>query len=89
MMKKKGFTLVELLGGIVILSIILLIAVPTISNITNRQKAKAYNTQVSLILAKAQDWALKNVDNLAPDYGINFVDLSSLVSQGYVDNTSY
>jgi prepilin-type N-terminal cleavage/methylation domain-containing protein len=88
MMKKKGFTLVELLGGIVILSIILLIAVPTISNITNRQKAKAYNTQVSLILAKAQDWALKNVNNLAPDNGINFVDLSSLVSQGYVDNTS-
>jgi prepilin-type N-terminal cleavage/methylation domain-containing protein len=87
-MKRKGFTLVELLGAIVILAIVLIIAVPTISSITNNQKSKAYNAQVSLILAKAQDWALKNVDNLAPDYGINFVDLSSLVSQGYVDNTS-
>lgn len=86
--KKKAFTLVELIGAIVILAIILLIAVPTYTNIVNKQKEKAYQTQVELIISKAKDWALKNQDKLPTNGGITFLDLSTLVSSGYVDNSA-
>ena len=83
---KKGFTLMELLGSVVIMSIVLTIATISVVAIINSAKQKAYNTQVQLIVSKAKDWALDNETKLTPDGGINFIDLSTLVSSGYVDN---
>ena len=45
-MKRKGFTLVELLAVIVILAIILLIAVPNILGVINQSKEKAFEISV-------------------------------------------
>lgn len=41
-MNKKGFTLVELLGVIVILSIIMLIAIPNVTAVLERSKKDSY-----------------------------------------------
>ena len=41
-MNKKGFTLVELLGVVIILSIIMLIAIPNVMSILDRSKKDAY-----------------------------------------------
>lgn len=41
-MNKKGFTLVELLGVVVILSIILIIAIPNITSVMERSKRDNY-----------------------------------------------
>ena len=40
-MNKKGFTLVELLGVLVVLSVILMIAFPLITTYINKSKHKA------------------------------------------------
>ena len=59
-MKKKGFTLVELLAVIVILSLILVIAVPSVNRYIKQSKEKAYNTQTSTIIEAAQAYASAN-----------------------------
>ena len=59
-MKKKGFTLVELLSVIVILSLVLVIAVPSVNKYIKQSKEKAYNTQISTIIEAAQAYASAN-----------------------------
>lgn len=53
-MKRRGFTLVELLAVIVILAIILTIAVPSVVRIKNKIKADAWERQKDLILDAAK-----------------------------------
>ena len=45
-MKKKGFTLVELLAVIIILSLVLVIAVPSVNKYIKQSKEKAYKVQM-------------------------------------------
>jgi prepilin-type N-terminal cleavage/methylation domain-containing protein len=49
-MKKKGFTLVELLAVIVILAVILAIAIPSISNMMNNASRNALESSAKLVL---------------------------------------
>ena len=59
-MKKKGFTLVELLAVIIILSLVLVIAVPSVNKYIKQSKEKAYNTQISTIIEAVQAYASAN-----------------------------
>lgn len=56
-MKNKGFTLVELLAVIVLLSLLVMIAVPAITGILKESKEDLYNTQLKQIEAAAKNWA--------------------------------
>ena len=49
-MNKKGFTLVELIGVIVLLAAIALIAVPQITKTIDRSKEKTYRDQIDALL---------------------------------------
>lgn len=53
-MNKKGFTLVELLGVIVILSIVMLIAIPNISSTLERSKRDQYITDAKKMISLAE-----------------------------------
>jgi len=57
MKNKKGFTLVELLGVLVVLSVILMIAYPLITSYVRQTKEKAYEVQMELILTSLRDYA--------------------------------
>ena len=57
---KKGFTLVELLGVIVILGLIAMIAIPTINSALNSSRQKAYDEQVDTIEDTARTYMSKN-----------------------------
>ena len=84
-MKNKGFTLVELLGVIVILVVIFLLVFPAANNIINSGKETVYQTQINKILNAAYDYTLKNT-NYLPDRGkINYVTLGELKYQGLID----
>lgn len=69
-MKKRGFTLVELLGVIIILAIITLLAVSGFGILSKNIKEQSYENVVSYIETKASEYAndtgnlLTNVDNL-------------------------
>src|SRR5574344_949216 len=65
-MNKKGFTLAELMGVVIILGVILTITLPTVDKIIKNAKETSYNTQIASITKAASDWALQNT-KLLPD----------------------
>ncbi len=76
-MKKRGFTLVELLGVIVVLAIIILIAVSGYGKISKNVKEKSHENLVSYIETKASDYA--------NDTGNLLTNVDNLVKLGYID----
>jgi prepilin-type N-terminal cleavage/methylation domain-containing protein len=56
-MKRKGFTLVEILAVITIIGILALITIPTIDSIIRSSKKDAYEVQKSAILMGLKNWA--------------------------------
>ena len=53
-MKKKGFTLVELLAVIAILAILVIIALPNVMGMFNNAKKSSFETEVKEVLKGAQ-----------------------------------
>ena len=87
-MKKKGFTLVELLGVLVVLSVILMIAFPLITTYINKSKQKAYDTQMGLIITGLKDYVIEHKEVLPvndTDY-VTFT-LGQLKALGIVNNS--
>lgn len=73
---KKGFTLIELIAVIGILSIILLIVVPSYSLISNKIKETTYNAKIEEILAKGE--------NYAEQTGMLSFSVNTLMEEGYL-----
>ena len=59
-MNKKGFTLVEILAVIVILSIIMIIAVPTINSVSAATKRKMLQNKITFAKQALTLWAEDN-----------------------------
>lgn len=55
-MNKKGFTLAELMGVIVILLAVFMIAIPTIDRTLKQGRQKLFDEQVETIKASLQEW---------------------------------
>lgn len=81
---KKGFTLIELMAAIIILSVISLIAVPLVEQTLVDIRSDAYNTQIKSIKASAKQWGANNLYQLPLNDGdqISF-DLNLLKSEGF------
>ena len=73
-MKKKGFTLVELLAVIVILAVILTIAVPAVKKTVDSAKKKSAENDAVMIKNIAEKYYTRNLDK---DEEITGVDLST------------
>lgn len=67
-MKNKGFTLIEILAVLVLLTIIVVTVYPYVKDAITNSEEKAYDTQIASIKKAAEEWALKkeNISNL-PD----------------------
>lgn len=63
-MKRNGFTLVEVIGVIVVLALIILTIVPNISDSLKNSRNKAYDTQLVEIKDAARSWSALNSSNL-------------------------
>ena len=84
-MNKKGFTLVELLAVIIILSLLALLASTSVSKIVKDSKGDLYDTQVKLIQSAAEAWGADNLYDL-PDAGTcKTLTLKDLKSYGLID----
>lgn len=60
-MRKKGFTLVELLAVIVLLGLLMAIAVPSALNLSSKVKSKSYDTKIDLIEKAAETYGQSNI----------------------------
>ena len=88
MKNKKGFTLVELLGVLVVLSVILMIAYPLITSYVRHTKEKAYEVQMELILTSLRDYANDHREWLPQNSGDYVVlTLGQLKSAGIVKDS--
>ena len=85
-MKNRGFTLIELIGTIVILALILLIVTPVITR-SIKQGVDDSDDQVkeSIVLA-AKNWASDHKDQLPVNDVPLFVFVNDLQSAGYLDD---
>lgn len=85
---KKGFTLVELLGVIVILGLIAMIAIPTINSALNSSREKAYNEQIKTIEDTAGTYMSKNSLKLPDQLEGNkcSIRISTLQQAGLLDS---
>ena len=81
----KGFTLVELIGVVVILSAILLIIIPNVTSGTKKGIKNADEQTKQNIILAAQNWASDN-KSLMPQTNGNIykVKVSVLTEEGYI-----
>lgn len=63
-MDKKGFTLIEVLGVVIVLATIILIVVPNISESLKNSRNKAFDVQIKEIETASRTWSIYNSNNL-------------------------
>lgn len=84
-MNNKAFTLVELLGVLIILSIIAVLVFPAVSSILKEATDTAYNAQINTILNRSYDFSLKNTSYLPSTNNNSYITLGQLKNVGFVD----
>lgn len=86
---RKGFTLIELMGVIVVMSIILLVGLPTISNMMKKDVESTYERYLVELYAASESYFVENKDfypALVAPGGQAYVTIDELMSEGYIRN---
>ena len=88
-MNNKGFTLVELLAVLVILSAIMWIAIPSISSSMERAKKKQNDVHQKVLIAAAEMYVADHRYAIMKQNGDScFIDVSSLLEGNYISGDS-
>lgn len=82
-MKSKGFTLVELMGVIVLLGILGVVIIPKIGNSLTNSKEVSYKAQVEQIKKATRDFFAENTELLEDDKTVT-IKLGVLKQKGYL-----
>lgn len=84
---KKGFTLAELIGVLVILALIGTIAIPSVTKIIRENKNNICIIQFNNIIEETKNWGSNNIEKLPSNDGeaIN-VSFDDLVKYGYAED---
>lgn len=86
-MKTKGFTLIELIAVILILSLIFLVSFPSILNMNKADVEKQYNDMVESLCMAGKSYIYSNMDNypnLSIEGEIIEVKIEELITYGSV-----
>ena len=84
-MNKNGFTLVELIGVVILIGLIALIAIPSVDYIITKTKSNAYNRTLDTLKDGLRNWVTDNKELIYEDGEEIIVTLSDLKEQGYVE----
>ncbi len=79
-MNKKGFTLVELLTVIVLLSVIALLIIPVVDNFVYGSRESAYEIEVENIIAATKAWEADNPEKIPDNNEVIEITLNDLVN---------
>lgn len=85
-MNKKGFTLIELIAVIIILSLLAFLTTTSVSKFLDNSKNKLSEIQIELIRSAAENWGAKNV-TLLPDVDkCGYITLQGLKNNGVFED---
>ena len=84
--KKKGFTLIEILVVIVIIAVLATIISPVIIKLLNENRQKMYNNQIRTLEEAAKRWSVANYDKLKENETY-CLSLNSLALEGYISGS--
>lgn len=87
-MRKNGFTLLELLGVIVLLGVVALLVVTVSNRMLSKSKESLYETQLETITSAVKNWTVSNNEVLPMSstddaYKLSITDLAK---DGYIDS---
>ena len=83
---KKGFTLVELLAVIIILSLLGLVCIVGVTTLIKKTKTDINSTQMKSIEIAAREWATENIDILPSSGECIYITLDNLKNYGLLDD---
>ena len=85
-MKKKGFTMVELIAIIIILACILLIALPAINNTIKNSEEKKKEEALNNIYMAAENYLMNNYEDHKIDNAgdTTYVYVADLINNNYI-----
>lgn len=84
---RKGFTLAELIGVIVVLALICLITVPAVASVLKQNKKSLCETQLKNILIAANNYAADNLESMpAKDGEFKTITIQDLTDSGFIDD---
>lgn len=89
MKDKNGFTLIELIGIIVILGVLVVIGVPSLLKNLNNNKNKEYETFEKNLFLAAESYIQKRQElypNLSKNNGTVIVSINALIDDGLIKN---
>lgn len=82
---KRGFTFIEMLGVITLLSLISIIVLVVVDKSLKDSKGTLYNAQLENVKSSARMWMTDNIE-LIPDDGFYIISLGLLQDKGYISN---
>ena len=86
-MNKKGFTLTEILAVLVILGVVMVIAIPSVSNLQDKFKARYYEKLDDTVISAAKTYFKDNKDKVPKqDVGATALSLNGLVTKKYLES---
>ena len=83
MKRNKAFTLIELLGVIIILGVIALIITPAIDRTIKKSQEKLYNTQKSSLITAVKNWSSNNKEMFI-NGNVIIITLQDLKEENYI-----
>ena len=87
MMNKRGFTLIELIGTVVLISLMVLIIVPTVNRVIKMSQVAVDRQLDDNLLLAARNWASDHKSELPKNVGwVYNIQLSKLKEDGYLDS---
>lgn len=83
---KKGFTLVEMMGVIVLLAIVGMIVFPEVNKVIKNSRAKLYDEQIGNLIKVTKEYVLYNTE-LLPEVGqTSCISLDDLKVSGKISS---
>lgn len=82
----KGFTLIEILGVLIILGVISLVTIPVVTNILRENKETLYQSQINNIKDSAKNFVAENIFDLSLENGSRLgITIGKLKDLGYLE----
>ena len=87
-MKKNGFTLIELIGIIIIIALVSLVVFPSLVNVTRNAEEKKKNENLNTLYLAAEDYVDLNYDDFTSLNMIGnheYIKVLTLINENYVE----